>query len=184
MKKLLFIRFKNSKTGGAEIYLSRLTQTIKNHPYSIYSSGDYSQNPAHHIKPPRFLPSFLEFLYFLYQYEKFYKRSDDFIYFSLERVLHCDIYRAGDGIHKQWLAIKTQNNLLKKIKSFFNPKNLIYNFIEPRLFKNAKKIIANSQMVKDSLIDSFNLPHHKIEVIYNGIDFDEYKDEKIVARSS
>lgn len=169
MKKPLFIRFKNTKTGGAEIYLSRIAQAIYDENPSIFSSGDYSQDSKLFVKIPRFFPSFLAFLYFLYSYEKFHKSHPDFLYFSLERVLHCDIYRAGDGIHKQWLAIKTHNNPFKKLKSFFNPMNILYTFIEPKLFKNAKKIIANSQMIKDSLIEYFHIPPHKIEVIYNGI---------------
>ncbi|MDE5603143.1 MAG: glycosyltransferase family 4 protein, partial [Helicobacter sp.] len=88
-------------------------------------------------------------------------------------VLHCDIYRAGDGIHRQWLAIKTRNNPFKKFKNLFNPINLLYTFIEPKLFKNTKKIIANSQMIKDSLTQYFHIPPHKIEVIYNGIKIPE-----------
>lgn len=173
MKKPLFIRFKNTKTGGAELYLSRITQAIYDKNPPIFSSGNYSQDSKLFVKIPKFLPSFLAFLYFLYSYERFRKSHPNFLYFSLERVLHCDIYRAGDGIHKQWLAIKTHNNPFKKFKSLFNPMNLLYTFIEPRLFKNAKKIIANSQMIKDALIEYFLISPHKIEVIYNGIKIPE-----------
>ncbi|WP_104721880.1 glycosyltransferase family 4 protein [Helicobacter mesocricetorum] len=169
MKKPLFIRFKNTKIGGAELYLCRITQAIYDKNPPIFSSGNYSQDSKLFIKIPKFLPSFLAFLYFLYHYEKFRKSNPQFLYFSLERVLHCDIYRAGDGIHRQWLAIKTHNNPFKKFKTFFNPMNLLYTFLEPKLFKNTKKIIANSQMIKDSLIEYFGIPPSKIEVIYNGI---------------
>lgn len=181
---LIFIRFKSSKIGGAEKYLMRLKESLtsrntiqdSNQIYSkieIFSSGNYGQSAEAHIALPTLLPSFLKFLYFLFAYEKYRKQHGDTIYFSLERVLHCDIYRAGDGIHKEWLAIKTKNNIWLKIKSYFNPMNLIYTLIESNLFLNAKIIIANSKMIQSSLIENFKVPPEKIRVIYNGIPLPE-----------
>lgn len=181
---LIFIRFKSSKIGGAEKYLMRLKESLtsrntiqdSNQIYSkieIFSSGNYGQSAEAHIALPTLLPSFLKFLYFLFAYEKYRKQHGDTIYFSLERVLHCDIYHAGDGIHKEWLAIKTKNNIWLKIKSYFNPMNLIYTLIESNLFLNAKIIIANSKMIQSSLIENFKVPPEKIRVIYNGIPLPE-----------
>ncbi|WP_301032946.1 glycosyltransferase family 4 protein, partial [Helicobacter rodentium] len=176
---LIFIRFKISKVGGAEKYLLRLKESLEsqhqqdskqtNSKVEIFSSGDYGQSPKFHITLPSFLPSFLKFLYFLFVYEKYYKQHRDSVFFSLERVLHCDIYRAGDGIHKEWLKIKTSHNIWLRIKSYFNPINFLYTFIESKLFLNAKIIIANSKMIQSSLIENFKVPPQKIRVIYNGI---------------
>ncbi|WP_297579787.1 glycosyltransferase family 4 protein [uncultured Helicobacter sp.] len=178
---LIFVRFKSSKVGGAEKYLLRLKNSLISQsnviqePNPIYpkievfSSGDYGQSSELHIALPAFLPSFLKFLYFLIAYEKYHKQHCNAIYFSLERVLHCDVYRAGDGIHKEWLEIKTKNNAWLKIKSYFNPINYIYNFIESKLFFNAKIIIANSKMIQSSLVENFKVPLQKIRVVYNGI---------------
>gem|GEM_PF-94633 len=176
---LIFIRFKISKVGGAEKYLLRLKESLEsqhqqdskqtNSKVEIFSSGDYGQSPKFHITLPSFLPSFLKFLYFLFVYEKYYKQHRDSVFFSLERVLHCDIYRAGDGIHKEWLKIKTSHNIWLRIKSYLNPINFLYTFIESKLFLNAKIIIANSKMIQSSLIENFKVPPQKIRVIYNGI---------------
>ncbi len=165
--------------GGAEKYLLRLKESLEsqhqqdskqtNSKVEIFSSGDYGQSPKFHITLPSFLPSFLKFLYFLFVYEKYYKQHHDSVFFSLERVLHCDIYRAGDGIHKEWLKIKTSHNIWLRIKSYFNPINFLYTFIESKLFLNAKIIIANSKMIQSSLIENFRVPPQKIRVIYNGI---------------
>lgn len=168
MKEIVFIRFKNTQVGGAEKYLTRLISALKSQKSRVFSTGDYGEDSTILAKIPRFLPSFLRFLFFLFAYENFRKKNPNYLYFSLERVLHCDIYRAGDGIHRQWLGIKN-NTPLKKLKSYFNPMNPIYTFIEPKLFHNAKAIIANSQMIKNSLINTFNLSKEKIYVIYNGI---------------
>ncbi|TLD89099.1 glycosyltransferase family 4 protein [Helicobacter sp. MIT 05-5294] len=182
---LVFVRFKNSKVGGAEKYLTRLKNALeqteqesasngedsKQTPpkIEVFSSGDYGQSPEFRVILPSFFPAFSRFLFFLFSYEKHYRQNPNAIYFSLERVLHCDIYRAGDGIHKQWLEIKAKGNVWLKFKSYFNPMNPIYTFVESRLFANAKIIITNSKMIRDSLIERFGIPPQKIRVIYNGI---------------
>ncbi|WP_297811833.1 glycosyltransferase family 4 protein [uncultured Helicobacter sp.] len=186
---LIFVRFKSSKVGGAEKYLLRLKNALEsrdskrsNPRIEVFSSGDYGQSAEFRINVPSFLPSFLKFLCFLVAYEKYYKRHCHSIYFSLERVLHCDIYRAGDGIHKEWLEIKTKNNAWLKFKSHFNPINFIYASLESKLFLNAKIIIANSKMIQSSLIENFKVAPEKIRVIYNGItlpdSFDKLSSKK------
>lgn len=189
MVKLVFVRFKNSNIGGAEKYLTRLKDALacKNSSQTqdlppkieVFSTGDYGQSQGFHIALPNLLPSSFRFLLFLFAYEKYYKQNRDSVYFSLERVLHCDIYRAGDGIHKQWLQIKTKNNIWLKIKSYFNPMNLIYTYVESKLFANAKIIIANSKMIRDSLVGKFEVSPQKIHVIYNGISIPNCFDKAI-----
>ena len=60
-------------------------------------------------------------------------------------------------------------------KSFLNkinPLHMIILNIEKKGFsqKNLKKIIANSQMIKDELLSNFKINHQKIQVIYNGVE--------------
>ena len=52
--------------------------------------------------------------------------------------------------------------------------NPIIAWIKMRTFKNANKIIAISNEVKKFLIEYFKVSASKIEVIYNGIDFDKF----------
>ncbi|MDA3966370.1 glycosyltransferase family 4 protein [Helicobacter sp. WB40] len=166
MKNIIFIRFKNSKVGGAENYLNKICTKLKDS--QILSTNTYKEKQTIQIKITKFLPSFVRFLIFLYKYENYKKQNPNNIYFSLERVLNCDIYRAGDGVHKEWLEIKN-DNFIKKTKSYFNPMNPIYTNIEKRLFKNAKIIIANSNMIKDSIHKYYKINTDKIKVIHNGI---------------
>ena len=88
MRKIYFIREKKSHHGGAEIYLARLIVQFKkqniNHK-SIYSIF------------PSFLPSWLRLI--LFNLQVWIYKGDKF-YFSLERIICPDIYRAGDGVHK------------------------------------------------------------------------------------
>lgn len=169
---ITFIRFKKNKFGGAERYLERLTNELKknNISYEII-----------HSNLPKWLPSWLKVILFNFQTCLWKKNR---FYFSLDRIICPDVYRAGDGVHKVFIQ--------KMNKSFLNPLHFVYIFIEKRMFKNAKKIIANSQMVKKEIVDTYNIDKNKIEVIYNGIEIKEkvefedikkefgIKDEKII----
>jgi len=156
MKKITFLRLKKNKWGGAENYLVRLSEGLKKLGIEVeirYSTA------------PKFLASWIKAIW--YNLEVCLTKKDKF-YFSLERVVCPDIYRAGDGVHKVFLEIENKSKL--------NPLHLVYLFIEKRMFKNAKKIIANSKMIKEEIIKTYNINPEKIEVIYNGVPIKEKVD--------
>jgi len=100
----------------------------------------------------------------------------DKFYFSLERITCPDLYRAGDGVHKVFLDIEKKSKL--------NPLHPIYLYLEKRCFKRASKIIAISQMVKDNIINAYEINHNKISVIYNGIELKEINFKKSIDKLS
>ena len=149
-KKIYFLRANNTRYGGAEIYLSRLSRVLK------------KNNIEHEIVNslfPHFFPSWLRAMLFNLQVSTL---KGNRFYFSLDRVTCPDIYRAGDGVHKTFLSIEKKSKL--------NPLHLVYLFIEKRCFKKAVKIIAISKMVKNNIISKYNVDPEKICVIYNGIE--------------
>lgn len=150
MKKIHLIREKPSKFGGAEVYLSRLSKALKVEgiKYQIVNSIF-----------PSFLPSWLRIILFNFQVCLTKKNK---MYFSLERIVCPDVYRAGDGVHKVFLNIENKSKL--------NPLHPIYLFLETRCFNNAKFIIANSNMIKDEIIDTYGIRPNKIDVVYNGVE--------------
>lgn len=149
MKKLKFIRANKTKFGGAEVYLSRLSNTLK--LKNIEHAVNYSNIP-------KFLPSWLRVILFNL---KVCKEKRDDLYFSLERITCPDIYRAGDGVHKVFLEIEK--------KSKFNPLHFVYLYLEKKCFTNSRVIIANSNMVKNDILKSYEVIPEKIKVIHNGI---------------
>lgn len=158
-KKIYFIRANKTKHGGAEVYLSRLSIELK------------KQNVVHsvvHSSLSKLLPSWIRFFFFNQKVCK--DKKDNDLYFSLERITCPDIYRAGDGVHK--VFIKVEN------KSFFNPLHRVYLYLEKKCFMNAQKIIANSNMIKEQIIETYNIKQEKIKVIYNGINLDVIDTKK------
>jgi len=151
VKSILFIRLNDTPFGGAQRYMKRLIDELKNSGFE--SESLFSPYPS-------YLPSWLRVLLFDRYVTKLKKSQRDSIFFSLERVSSADIYRAGDGVHKAFL----------KTKGFsLNPLHLSYLYLEKRCFNNSKKIIANSNRVKKEIIEYYGIDENKIEVIYNGV---------------
>ncbi len=157
-KKLYFVRGNRTKYGGAENYLSRLSESLK------------KQNINHKVVNsifPKFIPSWLRVI--LFNIQVCLTKADKF-YFSLDRISCPDIYRAGDGVHKVFLSIekKSRTNLLHPI----------YLFLERKCFNKAKHIIANSQMVKNDIVSTYKINPKKISVIHNGIEIKKFNYQK------
>ena len=154
MRKIYLIREKKSKFGGAEVYLSRLSNALtdKGLEYEIINSIF-----------PSFLPSWLRII--LFNLQVCLTKKNKF-YLSLERIICPDIYRAGDGVHKVFLTIEKKSKL-----NLLHP---VYLFLEKRCFDNAKCIIANSNMVKNEIIESYGINPNKIDVVNNGVNFNKF----------
>jgi len=146
---IYLIRERLSKFGGAEVYLSRLSKVLNDNgvDHQIVNSIF-----------PKFLPSWLRII--LFNLQVCLTKKNKF-YFSLERIVCPDVYRAGDGVHKVFLSIENKSKL--------NPLNPVYLFLEKRCFNNAKRIIANSHMIKDEIVNAYDINPEKIDVVYNGV---------------
>jgi UDP-glucose:(heptosyl)LPS alpha-1,3-glucosyltransferase len=102
----------------------------------------------------------------------------DFI-FSFDRITHHNYTRLGNGVHLSFL--KKRMLIENSFKTFLNKINPLHKTtldIEKKslTFPKLKKIIANSAMVKNELIDYYQINPEKIKVIHNGVDF--IKSEK------
>jgi UDP-glucose:(heptosyl)LPS alpha-1,3-glucosyltransferase len=157
-KKIYLIRANKLKHGGAEKYLHILSKAMvsENIEYQIINSFF-----------PKFLPSWLRVILFNIQVS-LTKRNK--FYYSLDRITCPDLYRAGDGVHKVFLSIENKSRL-----NLLHP---VYLYLERHCFNNAKSIIANSNMVKEQIIDTYNINPNKINVIYNGIELKEIDYKK------
>ena len=93
------------------------------------------------------------------------------VLFSLERVWGCDVYRAGDGVHAAWQERRGQfESAWKRWLRLLQRKHREILEIECALFTGgARRIIANSQMVKDEIIAHFGTTPEHVHVIHNGV---------------
>ncbi len=93
---------------------------------------------------------------------------------SHERIPGCQIYRAGDGVHKQWLDIRKQNaSVLQRFIWDKSPYHKAVLNAEKDMFSHPglQKVICNSTQIKLDILKHYpDTPEGKLVVIYNGID--------------
>ncbi len=92
---------------------------------------------------------------------------------SHERIACCDIYRAGDGVHREWL--KQRRRVLGwwgRARLCLSPYHYYVRSAEKRLFKSTRlrAVICISRMVKEEIKQYFHVPDDRIHIISNGVD--------------
>ena len=92
---------------------------------------------------------------------------------SHERVACCDIYRAGDGIHAQWLAERARaQGVLRRIATRLSPHHRYLLAAERALFRSPRlrAVICNSDMVREEAARHFGTPRERLVLIRNAVD--------------
>jgi len=96
---------------------------------------------------------------------------------SHERIACCDIYRAGDGVHREWLAQRARVlNPLQRLGVMLNPYHRYVLAAEKKLFASPqlKAVICNSRMVQEEILHHFPVLPEKLHVIYSGVDLEAF----------
>jgi UDP-glucose:(heptosyl)LPS alpha-1,3-glucosyltransferase len=166
-----FVRRGFSSSGGAEAYLKRLAagvtaaeQRVLLFTGSEWPADEWTFGPIRRVGGNSSKS-------FAHGVERMSRDQCD-ILFSLERIWRCDVYRAGDGVHQAWLVRRNEfAGLRQRLSQFFNRKHSATLALEESLFaKNgARRVIANSRMVKGEIVRYYGYPADRIEVVYNGI---------------
>jgi UDP-glucose:(heptosyl)LPS alpha-1,3-glucosyltransferase len=96
---------------------------------------------------------------------------------SHERIACCDIYRAGDGVHAQWLDNRCRAlGAWGRLGVRLNPYHAYVLAAERRLYANERlrAVICNSRMVAGEIRRRFAVPDSRLHVIYNGVDLEAF----------
>ena len=97
---------------------------------------------------------------------------------SLERVRHCDVFRAGDGVHRAWMERRARaGGVRERLRMALNAKHRRIIRLESELFSHdgARRVIANSLMVKREIERIYNYPAERIDVVYNGVPVEQFR---------
>ena len=103
---------------------------------------------------------------------------------SHERIPCCDIYRAGDGVHAQWLENRASSlGTLRRLALRLSPFHRHLINAERRLFASPglRAIICNSRMVRDELARWFPAVSDRLHVIHNGVDLERFDPARALA---
>ena len=99
---------------------------------------------------------------------------------SHERIACCDVYRAGDGVHRQWLENRAREiGTVARFATRTSPYHRYVLAAERRLFASPRlrAVICNSGMVREEIRRHFELPADKLHVVYSGVDLDAFVPE-------
>src|SRR5437762_1065548 len=100
---IAFVRRGHSPSGGAEAYLKRLAHGVAGHGHEVqliatndWPAEEWPFGPIIRVRGESPIA-------FANEVENLRPQIGCDVLMSLERVWHCDVYRAGDGVHHAWL---------------------------------------------------------------------------------
>jgi UDP-glucose:(heptosyl)LPS alpha-1,3-glucosyltransferase len=171
-----FVRRGFSCGGGAEAYLRRLAAGVveKGHHARLYTAAEWpldqwSFGPVTRLEGKTNI-AFADTL------AKEAEREQCDVLMSLERIWRCDVYRAGDGVHRAWLQRRAEmGGLFRNLGRILNRKHSATLALEESLLSEngAGRVIANSKMVKDEIVQFHRYPAGRIDIIPNGVPVDQ-----------
>ena len=176
--RLAIVRQKYRPDGGAERFVSRALEALSAHDMELNVitrqwQGERQANWHIHICDPLKLGRISREKGFADAARALWQRENFDIVQSHERIAGCDIYRAGDGVHRRWLMQRARILPSWRGKWLFLDRYHRYVMQAERAMYQApelKAVICNAEMVKREIIEDFSIPANKIHVIYNAID--------------
>ncbi|PHM38523.1 glycosyltransferase family 4 protein [Xenorhabdus innexi] len=192
--RLAIVRQKYRPDGGAERFISRALDALDNENLELNVitrswQGDTNPNWNVHLADPFKWGRISREKGFADAARAIWHKEQFDIVQSHERIAGCDIYRAGDGVHQRWLQQRSRILPIWKSKLLFASRYHRYVMdAEKSMYSSPelKKVICNSEMVKQEIMADFDLPEEKISVIYNAIDQTQFfpagENERAVLR--
>jgi UDP-glucose:(heptosyl)LPS alpha-1,3-glucosyltransferase len=104
---------------------------------------------------------------------------------SHEKLLWQDVYRAGDGCHREWLIRRFRYEPSSRAPLvWLAPHHRLTLALERHLLgrRRYRLIVANSQRVRADLGRHYGVPPGDVRVIYNGVDLDRFSPSQRLAR--
>lgn len=178
---IALIRRSYRPDGGAERIINRTLDGLRQYSdmdVSLICEHWQGSNDIHHITVPGHgFGRTAKHRNFISQVSSILSsRAFDLIQ-SNERVPGCTLYRAGDGVHAQWLerratVIPSWRRQWLKISRFHRYMLRVERdmFMHPQL----RCVICNSNMVKSDIQRHYPIDPQKLRIIYNGIDLQRF----------
>ena len=96
---------------------------------------------------------------------------------SHERIACCDVYRAGDGVHREWLLQRGRVvGPLRRASLWTNPHHRYVLAREREVFASprVRAVICISRMNREEIMRHYGTPERKLPVVYLGVDLDHF----------
>jgi len=164
VSKTIYVLRRNSGQGGAEKAAERLASQLEQH-FNVQRmwAGRHYQGDV--IPGERGAPWWRSWRYTRFL-DRLKLKGLGSVVLSLEYGPDCDIYRAGDGVHR----LNVLRRYGEEKRWMFNPWHWYAPRLERKCLESAQVIVANSNLVKDLICSEYPYLGHKTKTIYNGFD--------------
>jgi UDP-glucose:(heptosyl)LPS alpha-1,3-glucosyltransferase len=167
-----FVRRGFSRSGGAEAYGRRLARAIATagHETTLFTGAEWPDEEwpwGQIVRVSGTGP-----IAFADEIERTNPRKHCDVLLSLERIWRCDFFRAGDGVHRSWLERRAQfDGVLQRFARHLGGKDAEILRLEKNLLgeNGARRVIANSAMVRDEIVHHYGRPIETIDLLRNGV---------------
>lgn len=190
--RLAIVRQKYRPDGGAERFISRALEALGSEQLDlniITRSWQGTPNPDWHLHicNPAKLGRISRERGFARAARACWEREQFDIVQSHERIAGCDIFRAGDGVHRVWLEQRARIvSPWQRLSAALSPYHRYVLQAEAEMFNSPtlKAVICNSEMVKRDILRCFSLDAGRIHVIHNAIDASRFQPATEAARQA
>jgi UDP-glucose:(heptosyl)LPS alpha-1,3-glucosyltransferase len=175
--RIALIRSRYNPYGGAERFVARAIAALAARGALVtLIAREWADDAAKHeivrCDPP-YLGKVWRDVSFAHAVRKLLDERQFDLVQSHERIAGCDIYRAGDGVHAEWLNQRRRVlGPLGRLGLMLNPHHHYLLNAERSMFTDGRlrMVVCNSAMVRDEIRTRFGVDEAKLQVIYNGVD--------------
>jgi UDP-glucose:(heptosyl)LPS alpha-1,3-glucosyltransferase len=130
---------------------------------------------THHTLPAIPAPRAFRTLGFALVVRSALRRAGLLVVQSFDRTLGQQIYRAGEGVHREWLQRKRRSlPVLARGWSYLSLFDCVMLALERRVFCETPMIVGNSQRGQGEITHHYGIPRARMTTIYNGVDTDRF----------
>jgi UDP-glucose:(heptosyl)LPS alpha-1,3-glucosyltransferase len=178
--RLALVRQKYTPFGGAERFVERALSALEQQAISVtlisrqWRGGEGRQGV---ICNPIYFGRLWRDAGFARCVQRILRQGGFDLVQSHERIPGCHIFRAGDGAHAAWLALrKRRDGFWGRLWLAVSPWHRYILGAEARMFMHPdlKAVICISRMVKDDIVRHYGVDEAKLHVIYNGLDLEDF----------
>ncbi len=178
--KLAIVRQRYNPYGGAERFVARALPALERRGADVTliarSAAGWGAGKVLRVDP-FYLGNLWRDASFACAARKAWREGGFDLVQSHERIPGCDVYRAGDGVHRRWLELRrAAAGALERLGIALNLYHRYVCRAERRMFEDPrlKAVVCNSRMVRDEIARGFRVAPGKLHVIHNGVDLDHF----------
>jgi UDP-glucose:(heptosyl)LPS alpha-1,3-glucosyltransferase len=168
--------------GGGERQIGYLIAGLLAQGHAVHLFSEQpppSEQPvgvAHHTLAARPAPRAFRPLSFALRVRSALQHAGLAVVQSFDRTLGQQIYRAGEGVHREWLQCKRRSlPALARGWSQLSLFDRVLLALERRVFCQTPIIITNSQRGQEEIRRHYGVPVTRMLTIYNGVDTDRFQ---------